>query len=98
WQDKTHVRDFKPWATDWDDGHWVVAVGYDKNNLYFMDPSTAGRYTYIPKAQFLERWHDIMGKDNKHVQHISIFIKGTRRVPKSKRATLKAAPIVSMLN
>lgn len=46
------------YAKDWDDGHYVVAVGYDQNNIYFMDPCTLGNYTYIPKPEFLERWHD----------------------------------------
>ncbi len=31
----------------WQDGHYVVAVGFDKDNIYFMDPSTVGTYTYI---------------------------------------------------
>lgn len=42
----------------WDAGHWVVVIGYDKNNFYFMDPSTMGNYTYIPVNEFLVRWHD----------------------------------------
>ena len=42
----------------WDEGHYAVAVGYDENNIYFMDPSTAGRYAYIPIGEFLDRWHD----------------------------------------
>jgi ABC-type bacteriocin/lantibiotic exporter with double-glycine peptidase domain len=46
------------WKNDWDDGHWVVAVGYDAANVYFMDPSTLGNYTYIKKPEFLDRWHD----------------------------------------
>jgi predicted double-glycine peptidase len=51
------------YAKDWDDGHYVVAVGYDKNNLYFMDPCTLGKYTFIPRAEFLTRWHDTDGKE-----------------------------------
>lgn len=43
---------------DWDDGHYVVAIGYDERNIYFMDPSTLGNYTFIPVQEFLERWHD----------------------------------------
>ncbi len=46
------------YATDWKDGHYVVAVGYDSANVYFMDPSTLGDFTYIPVDQFLARWHD----------------------------------------
>jgi len=46
------------WATDYDDGHYVVAVGYDQNFMYFMDPSTLGNFTYIPVDEFVQRWHD----------------------------------------
>ncbi len=46
------------YETDWEDGHYVVAIGYDKKNVYFMDPSTLGNYTFIPIVEFLKRWHD----------------------------------------
>ena len=46
------------YAKDWDDGHYVVAVGYDPKNIYFMDPCTLGNYTFIPTDEFLQRWHD----------------------------------------
>jgi predicted double-glycine peptidase len=54
------------YATDWQDGHYVVAVGYDKDNFYFMDPSTTGTYTYISRTDFLERWHDTDGHEKLH--------------------------------
>ena len=44
--------------TDWEDGHYVVAIGYDNKNIYLMDPSTLGNYTFIPIPEFLDRWHD----------------------------------------
>jgi predicted double-glycine peptidase len=44
--------------TDWEDGHYVVAIGYDSKNIYLMDPSTLGNYTFIPVHEFLDRWHD----------------------------------------
>jgi len=50
------------YKTDWDDGHYVVAIGYDDGNVYFMDPSTLGNYTYIPTDEFLVRWHDTDSK------------------------------------
>lgn len=46
------------WKTEWKEGHYVVAIGYDENNIYFMDPSTLGHYTYIPIDEFFDRWHD----------------------------------------
>lgn len=54
WSDKPTNYD-----KDWEDGHYVIAVGYDKTHIYFMDPSTLGNYTYIPTPEFLQRWHDI---------------------------------------
>lgn len=51
------------YATDWEDGHYVVAIGYDAHNMYFMDPSTLGHYTYIPTGEFEKRWHDTDGKE-----------------------------------
>jgi len=55
------------YAKDWDDGHYVVAIGYDNANVYFMDPATLGNYTYIPVREFMTRWHDIDGKDHRVV-------------------------------
>lgn len=46
------------YSRDWEDGHYVVAVGYDRDAVYFMDPSTLGNYTYLPNQEFLDRWHD----------------------------------------
>ena len=42
----------------WDAGHWVVVIGYDAQNIYVMDPSTAGNYAFVPTAEFMVRWHD----------------------------------------
>jgi hypothetical protein len=32
------------WRERWEDGHYVVVIGYDNENLYFMDPSTLSLY------------------------------------------------------
>ncbi|MBI5622701.1 MAG: C39 family peptidase [Elusimicrobia bacterium] len=42
----------------WKDGHYVVAIGYDAKNFYFMDPSLLGHYGYISAAELTARWHD----------------------------------------
>jgi predicted double-glycine peptidase len=60
------------YKNDWDDGHYVVAIGYDERNVYFMDPSTLGNYTYIPVAEFLDRWHDTDSKVKLH--HFGMII------------------------
>jgi predicted double-glycine peptidase len=51
------------YSSDWDDGHYAVVIGSDAHNVYFMDPSTLGHYAYVPKSEFLKRWHDTNGKE-----------------------------------
>lgn len=43
---------------DWKDGHYVVAIGYDKDRIYLEDPSTVLR-SYISYQDLEDRWHDI---------------------------------------
>ncbi len=63
------------WPNDWEDGHYVVAVGYDQDNIYFMDPATIGNYTYIPIPEFLDRWHD-QDRPRKKLYNFGIVIDG----------------------
>lgn len=72
-------------AADWQDGHYVVAVGYDQANVYFMDPWTLGNYTFIPQAEFLSRWHD--RQRLKDVVHLGIVI--SRPSPAYDRTAVK---------
>lgn len=68
------------YTDDWEDGHYVVAVGYDNDNLYFMDPSTLGVYTYIPQEEFLKRWHDKDDGGNEYINIMVVIGKGTQPV------------------
>jgi predicted double-glycine peptidase len=48
------------WSACWEDGHYSVVVGHDKGNIYFEDPSLgAGEVGFIPRAEFIDRWHDV---------------------------------------
>lgn len=38
------------------DGHWAVAIGYDKNKIIFEDPYSFER-TYLTEKELKERWH-----------------------------------------
>jgi predicted double-glycine peptidase len=60
------------WSTDWKDGHYAIALGYDADNIYFMDPSTLGLYTFIPIPEFLDRWHD--ADDGTRLNHFGMMI------------------------
>ena len=73
-----------PWEEVWDEGHYVVLVGLDKNNVYVMDPSIGTSYGYIPIEEFLSRWHDyeiIDGKERPYY-HSAISIRGENPVGK----------------
>lgn len=39
-------------------GHYIVAIGYDDENIYFEDPLLKGKRGYMPNKEFDERWHD----------------------------------------
>lgn len=62
-----------PWADDWEAGHYMVVIGLDEKNVYLEDPSMLGSKGYIPRQEFLERWHDY--NRVKYI-HAGIFIKG----------------------
>jgi predicted double-glycine peptidase len=60
------------WRETWSEGHYAVAIGYDGRNIYFMDPSTFGHYTFIPIPEFLDRWHDM--DDQEKLIHFGMVI------------------------
>jgi predicted double-glycine peptidase len=70
--------DATPWRETWNAGHYVVLVGYDDALLYVMDPSVLalGGYAYLPRAELDERWHDLAGPADEHVERMAIFARG----------------------
>ena len=46
------------WRSHWEDGHYVVVVGVTGDRVYVMDPSVRTGYAYLPRDQFVDRWHD----------------------------------------
>ncbi|MCC8180265.1 MAG: C39 family peptidase [Planctomycetes bacterium] len=46
------------YSTGYEDGHYAIAIGYDAERIYFMDPSTLANYAYIDNDAFVIRWHD----------------------------------------
>ena len=71
-----------PWQDIWDHGHYVVTIGYDEHNLYFMDPSTLGNYTFIEKNEFLNRWHDI-DQNHEQVIHLGVIISNPNNIKRN---------------
>lgn len=75
------------WKERWEDGHYAVLVAMDRDFLWFMDPSSFGRYAYMPRQELLERWRDYEEEDGKRVeyQRMAIDIWGGK-------STLKSVP------
>jgi len=42
----------------WDDGHFVVVIGYTGKNVLISDPALFN-VGYIPVSEFVDRWHDV---------------------------------------
>jgi ABC-type bacteriocin/lantibiotic exporter with double-glycine peptidase domain len=45
------------YTDDWEDGHYVVAIGYDEERFIFQDSSSWER-TFLTNLELLDRWHD----------------------------------------
>jgi ABC-type bacteriocin/lantibiotic exporter with double-glycine peptidase domain len=54
--DKRHSHGWT-YKDRWDEGHYVVAIGYDDSKIYFQDPSDPRR-TWLSNDVLDERWHD----------------------------------------
>ena len=52
------TRRWRGYADEWNDGHWVAAIGYDAGVMYFEDPSLASR-GYMTYDELRVRWHDV---------------------------------------
>lgn len=61
------------WEQEWQNGHYVVAVGYDQEKIYFEDPAAFNR-TFLSYAELEKRWHDIV-KGKKYI-HWGIALYG----------------------
>ena len=62
----------KPWSEDWGDGHWSIVIGIDDQNVYLEDPSMLGKRGFIPRAEFLERWHDTDSQNQPVYQQLGL--------------------------
>jgi uncharacterized protein len=72
------------WENNWDDGHFVVAIGYSKNKIYFEDPSSIKR-TYLTFNELKKRWHDIDSTTGKIYFNLGIAVYGKKPLYNSSR-------------
>lgn len=79
WRDPEEAN--QSWENIWEDGHYMVVIGIDSNNLYFEDPALLGTRGVIPRQEFLARWHDYEGvppfsNTSRILNHAGILIRG----------------------
>jgi uncharacterized protein YvpB len=59
WPDET-----VDWENEYDWGHYVVAIGYDDENIYFEDPASIIR-TWLSYDELMMRWHTYVDQERK---------------------------------
>ena len=67
-----HIRHYN---RRWRFGHWVVAIGFDKQGFYFEDPVIKKYRGYLTSEELSHRWHDY-GVDFKKTKRYGLAIKG----------------------
>ncbi len=68
WGDRASYRDH------WEDGHWVIAIGYDMRGFYFEDPSISSARGFMSYRELDDRWHDLEGSDHHRVVRYGLAI------------------------
>ncbi len=68
------TRSVTDWARRKDDGHWLVALGFDDMVFYFEDPAIFGIGS-IRRDSMPFRWHDYDAKGNR-LEHLGIVVEG----------------------
>ena len=69
------------WADTWNNGHWLVVIGIDENNVTLEDPYILGDRGIMSREEFLARWHNMRGlyeTDTGKQIHMGIAIRGER--------------------
>jgi len=69
------------WADTWYNGHWVVVIGIDENNVTLEDPYILGDRGIMSREEFEARWHNVRGLDETDTVkqiHMAIAIRGDK--------------------
>lgn len=77
WTKKKNVN----WRNDWNDGHYVIAIGYNARYIIFADPASIHR-TVLTYSELEQRWHAIdTGKPTYDHFGIVVYGKKSRYTP-----------------
>lgn len=58
------------------DGHYVIAIGYDEQNIFFEDPSIHDHKSrgHLPEGDFMRRWVDTDLDGKTRLDHLGIIV------------------------
>lgn len=73
WADRYMTLD--DWRRNWDNGHYAIVIGGNKDVLLFEDPATIRR-TWLREREFLARWHDMDTKTGEKYEHFGMVLLG----------------------
>lgn len=62
------------YATDWEDGHYSIVVGYDQDKIYIEDPSMFGSVGFLGRNELLTRWRDYEIEQGKRREYVRMGI------------------------
>jgi len=68
-EDDTNCDSNKLYSSAWEYGHWIVAIGFDNNGIFFEDPVLQAVRGYLPYTDLLNRWHDLGPKGVRLLQY-----------------------------
>lgn len=64
------------YSNDFENGHWVIVIGYDKSRIIFEDPYSFKR-TFLKKEELKKRWHS--KENNKKILNYGIAVFGKKK-------------------
>lgn len=67
------------WADTWYNGHWMVVIGVDGQNVTLEDPYLLGNRGTMSRQEFEQRWHNSRGLDESDTVkqiHMGIAVRG----------------------
>jgi len=70
------------WKVDYDDGHYVIVIGYNNGIIIFEDPASFRR-TWMMEEEFLVRWHDIDPRAKEKFDHFAMVLLGKEPASKA---------------
>jgi uncharacterized protein len=83
-------------SEDWDNGHYIVVLGVDKDYVYFQDPYARMSKAFVPRKVFEDHWHQVMGGDQKKnpkLMQLGIFVRGKQTTSRQANEELTLSKI-----